>query len=130
MAGEPDFVSEGRALRERAQGEKAAALAEGLPALDPDLLEWSDGFVFGQVWNRPGLQFEQRMLVAIAMLAALGQLTQLRNYLHGTLQTGIAPEEIHETVAMTCVYAGFPAALDALECWRDVRESHARARPS
>jgi 4-carboxymuconolactone decarboxylase len=116
----------GKALRERAQGEKAPALARQLEALDDELLDWSDGFIFGQVWNRPGLEFEQRMLVAISALSALGQIPQLRNYLHGALQAGIPAEAVRETLAMTCVYAGFPAALNAMDCWRDVQAVHAR----
>jgi 4-carboxymuconolactone decarboxylase len=125
MSSRPDPVA-GKAIRERAQGEKADALARQLQALDPDLLDWSDGFIFGQVWNRPGLDFERRMLVAISALAALGQIPQLRNYLHGALQAGIAPETVRETLAMTCVYAGFPAGLNALECWRTVQAAHAQ----
>ena len=122
-------IAVGRALRERAQGEKAPALAAAMQALDPDLPEWSDGFIFGQVWNRPGLDFEPRMLVAISALASLGQIPQLRNYLHGALQAGIPAEAVRETLAMTCVYAGFPAGLNALDCWRQVQAAHDARAP-
>ena len=70
------------------------------------------------------------MLVAISALASLGQIPQLRAYLHGALQAGIPEEAVGETLAMLSVYAGFPAALNALECWREVRTSHARRASS
>jgi 4-carboxymuconolactone decarboxylase len=117
---------EGRAIRERAQGTKAGALGEVLRELDPALLEWSDSFIFGTVWTRPGLAHDERMLVAIASLASLGHLAQLRNYLHGALQDDIPEAKIHETLMMLCVYAGFPAALTALHNWKEVVEVHRR----
>jgi 4-carboxymuconolactone decarboxylase len=116
----------GAEIRERAQGEKAEKLAAALDALDPDLREWSDGFIFGTVWARPGLEFEERMLVAIALLAGAGQLPQLTNYLHGALQAGMPAEKVQEARAMTAIYTGFPASLNALECWRQVRAAHAK----
>ncbi|NLT05707.1 MAG: carboxymuconolactone decarboxylase family protein [Solirubrobacterales bacterium] len=116
----------GRAIRARAQGKAAPALEELLAELDPALPGWTDEFIFGDVWSRPGLEHEQRMLVAIASLASLGHVAQLRNYLHGALQDGMDPDQIQETLIMTCVYAGFPTALTALHCWLEVKRSHER----
>jgi 4-carboxymuconolactone decarboxylase len=116
----------GRLIRRRAQGAKADALANALCELDPVLLEWTDSFIFGEVWGREGLEFEERMLVAITALASLGQIPQLRNYLHGALQAGIPSRKIQEGLLMTSVYAGFPAALNALACFKDVRAIHSR----
>jgi 4-carboxymuconolactone decarboxylase len=105
----------GRALRARAQGRATDKLGEALAALDPDLLEYADGFIFGSVWNEhPDLPFEDRMLVAITALATTGQTTQLGNYLHGALQDGIRPARIKEALKMLVVYAGFPTAINAL----------------
>src|SRR4051812_27170117 len=84
----------GRALRARAQGRQTDKLGDALAALDPTLLDYADGFIFGAVWAGEGLAFEDRMLVAITALAATGQTAQLGNYLHGALQDGIAPERI------------------------------------
>ena len=60
------------------------------------------------------------------MLAVLGSETQLRNYLHGALQDGVPPEKLHETLLMTVVYAGFPAAIAALVVWKEVLAAHER----
>jgi 4-carboxymuconolactone decarboxylase len=124
--GEHSTRRQGRAIRERAQGAKAASLGQVLEDLDPALLDWADSFIFGTVWSRPGLEHDERMLVAIASLASLGHISQLRNYLHGALQDGMPEDKIHETLLMLCVYAGFPATLTALRCWKDALEAHHR----
>jgi 4-carboxymuconolactone decarboxylase len=121
-------MSDGAALRARAQGEKSDLLQSLLSSLDPGLAQWADEFVFGQVWSREGLDFDERRLVAITALAVGGHETQLRNYLHGALQDGFAREKLHEALVMTCVYAGFPRAIAALGIYKDVLAAHDRAR--
>ena len=121
-----DRRSAGRKLRIKAQGEKTEALQAALEALDPGLARWGDEFVFGEVWSRGELAFEERQLIALTALAMSNRPQQLRTYLHGALQQGIAEEKIHETLVMTCVYAGFPTAIGALVCWKEVLASHHR----
>lgn len=120
-------ASSGGTLRARAQGSRTGQLGEALAALDPDLLEWADGFIFGQVWAGEGLPFEDRLLVAIVALATGGQLVQLRNYLHGALQAGIDPNRIHEALKMLVVYAGFPTAIAAMAALQEVRAKYETA---
>jgi 4-carboxymuconolactone decarboxylase len=115
----------GRALRARAQGRQTDKLGDALGALDPDLLEYADSFIFGSVWTGPGLAFEDRMLVAITALAATGQTTQLGNYLHGALQDGIPPARIKEALKMLVVYVGFPTAISALATFDAVAAKYA-----
>jgi 4-carboxymuconolactone decarboxylase len=113
--------SAGSQRRRRAQGSKAEKLQADLEDLDPGLARWADEFVFGEVWGRPGLDHESRMLVAIASLATQGRSAQLRNYLFGAVQDGICGTAIHEALVMLVVYAGFPTGIAALGDWRDVR---------
>ena len=104
----------GAARRARAQGAKADRLQAALVDLDPTLGQWADEFVFGQVWADGALSFEERMLVAITALAALNRRAQLRNYLHGALQSGIPAAKLREVAQMMTVYAGFPVAIEAM----------------
>lgn len=112
--------TEGTARRGRAQGVKTDKFTQAMIELDPQLVEWTDGFVFDDLWGREGISFEERMLVAIAALAATEHPNQLRIYLHGALQDGISPRKLHEAVLMMLVYAGFPTALTALSTWKEV----------
>jgi 4-carboxymuconolactone decarboxylase len=112
--------SEGAQRRERAQGAKHEGLRAELASLDPSMAEWADGFIFGDIWGRPGITQDERMLVAISALAATEHPAQLRNYLHGALQAGISARKIHEALLMMVVYAGFPTALTSLVVWKEV----------
>lgn len=120
-------VASGRELRRRAQGAKADQLQALLCGIDPVLGEWADGFIFGEVWARPGLSQDERMLVAISALAVSGNVDQMRNYLWGALQADIPASKVHETLIMLVVYAGFPRALNALHVWRTVLEAARRS---
>ncbi|HEU0191442.1 MAG TPA: carboxymuconolactone decarboxylase family protein [Mycobacterium sp.] len=122
--GNPTPASEvGARRRARVQGRKAAKLQAHLERLDPGVAGWVDSFVFGQVWDRPGLGDTERTLVAIGMLAATERPDQLRAYLFGALDGGVSPAAVHEVLVMSAVYAGFPAALNALRLWHDVLRS-------
>jgi 4-carboxymuconolactone decarboxylase len=118
MAANP--AESGAELRRRAQGAKADQLQTLLTSLDPGVGRWANEFVFGEVWSRPGLDFETRMLVAISSLATQGKGAMLRNYTHGALQAGISARKIHETLVELVVYAGFPTATNMLFEWRQV----------
>jgi 4-carboxymuconolactone decarboxylase len=105
------------------QGPKSDELIASVTRLDEQVADWVDEFVFGQVWGRAGLEETDRLLVAITALATLGRHNQLRTYLFGALHAGESARRIHETLVMVAVYAGFPAALDALSTWREVLQA-------
>jgi 4-carboxymuconolactone decarboxylase len=115
----------GATIRARVQGERTDEFINHVREMDEELVSWVDGFVFGRVWNRPGLSFEERMLIAIAMLAAGGQtLNVLRAYLDGALQDGIPAAKVHEVLVMTSIYAGFPKMMQVLDLWTEVKKAH------
>jgi 4-carboxymuconolactone decarboxylase len=66
------------------------------------------------IWSRPGLALRDRSLVTVAQLAALGRTDELRAHLAGALNVGISREELVEVLMQTAVYAGVPAANEAL----------------
>lgn len=57
----------------------------------------------------------------MAALAALGNATpQLKVHLHGALNVGCSETEVLEILIQMAVYAGFPAALNAIFAAREV----------
>jgi alkylhydroperoxidase/carboxymuconolactone decarboxylase family protein YurZ len=123
-----DETTTGAARRRRAQGRRHDSLQASLTEIDPQLAAWSDGFVFGEVWAGEDLSWDDRMLVAIIVLSALGHHAQLRNYLHGALQDGFPQERLRQAMSMLTVYAGFPVAIQALSVLQQVVETEARHR--
>ena len=117
---------DGRERRRRAQGRLSELLETRMEQIDPSVSQWSDEFVFGQVWAGEALSWEERVMVAIVALASQGHHTQLRLYLHGALQEGIPEAKIRQALAQLTVYAGFPVAIQALDVLREVLASEAR----
>lgn len=78
-------------------------------------------FPFGDVYSRPGLDLKSREIATIAALAALGNAQpQLKVHIFAALNVGCTQEEIIEVFIQMAVYAGFPAALNALFAAREV----------
>ena len=72
---------------------------------------------------RPGLDLRSRELATVAALTALGNAQpQLRVHVAGALRVGCRPQEIIEVILQMAVFAGFPAAINALTVARDVIE--------
>jgi len=104
-----------RALAEHAGRSGTAAIA-GLREVAPDFADWVVDFAYGDVLSRPGLDPRARQLATIAALTAIGHARpQLETHIDGALEVGCPPTEIIEVILQMAVYAGFPAAINALE---------------
>jgi len=77
-------------------------------------------FAFGMFWARPGLATRDRSLVTVSQLAALGKTEELKAHLRGALNVGLTREELVEMLMQTAVYAGVPAAVNALNAAAEV----------
>ena len=88
--------------------------------LAPDFYRYVAETAFGMIWSRLGLALRDRSLVTVAQLAALGKTGELRGHLAGALSNGCTKEELVEVLMQTAVYAGVPAANEALGVAADV----------
>lgn len=101
--------------------------ARGLKAIDsmgdlaPDLVRMIYEFPFAQIYTRPQLDLKARQIGTVAALVALGNARpQLKAHLHGSLNAGWTARELVELIMQLSIYAGFPAALNALQVAREV----------
>lgn len=102
-------------------GEAGQKVIDGLASIAPDLAKYTIEFPFGDVYQRPGLDLKSREIATVAALTALGHcLPQLNVHINGALNVGCTPEEIIETIIQMAVYAGFPAALNAMFVAKEV----------
>jgi 4-carboxymuconolactone decarboxylase len=96
-------------------GEAGQRVIDSLAGIAPDLGEYVIAFGFGEVYSRPGLQPQQRQLVTLGMLTALGGCEpQLEVHINASLNVGLSPEEVVEALIHSAVYCGFPKALNAV----------------
>ncbi|HEY6123086.1 MAG TPA: carboxymuconolactone decarboxylase family protein [Steroidobacteraceae bacterium] len=109
-----------RALAE-ITGESGSAVVNSLRDIAPDLADWIVDFSYGDVMARPGLDLRSRQFATIAALTALGNAQpQLKVHIAGALNVGCKPQEIVEVIMQMAVFAGFPAAINALTVAREV----------
>jgi 4-carboxymuconolactone decarboxylase len=109
-----------RALQE-ITGTTGPEVVESLRDIAPDFAEWIVDFSYGEVMTRPGLDRRSRQFATIAALTALGNAApQLKVHIGGALNVGCKPQEIIEVILQMAVFAGFPAAINALNVAREV----------
>ncbi|WP_206952331.1 carboxymuconolactone decarboxylase family protein [Trinickia acidisoli] len=123
-----DRYTLGWAKLKEVDGQAGERVVESLAPIAPDFARLLIEFAFGDVYSRPGLDLKSREIATIAALAALGNAQpQLKVHIEGALNVGCTREEIVEIFMQMAVYAGFPAALNALFAAREVfaaRDAH------
>jgi 4-carboxymuconolactone decarboxylase len=89
--------------------------------LAPDFARMAIEFPLGDIYTRSGLDLRSREIAAISSLASLGNARpQLRNHIRAATTVGVTKAEIIEILMQTAVYAGFPAALNAMAACHDL----------
>ena len=116
---------QGEAMRRRLFGED-----DGAPAIMRTLnIEAS----YGAIWSRPGLALDDRMVCALAALAAVQRLPKLRRHVAAALDLGLSARSIVEILIQIGIYAGFAASEEAVEAAAAVfaaRGLRCRKRPT
>lgn len=96
-------------------------LTSRVAELAPDFARMTIEFPLGDLYTRDGLDLRSREIVAISSLATLGDTgPHLRIHVRAALGIGITKAEIIEILMQTAIYAGFPAALNALSSCHDL----------
>ncbi|MFM8303924.1 MAG: carboxymuconolactone decarboxylase family protein [Actinomycetota bacterium] len=118
---DPELAAAGKAVQEQLWGPMTGG-GGGFPAarLAPEFFALVQQFAFGMFWARPGLATRDRSLVTVSQLAALGRTDELKAHLRGALNVGLSREELVEMLMQTAVYAGVPAAVNALNAAAEV----------
>lgn len=67
--------------------------------------------VFGEVWDRPGLDKRSRLWITLASVVATGAPTPVSVYARAAVESGLVTlEEMREFVLQFAMYQGFPKA--------------------
>lgn len=102
-------------------GHAGENVINSLKDIAPDLGTYIFEYPFGDIYNRKELSLRDRELATISMLAALGNaIPQLKVHIEGALNVGVKKQEIIEVFIQTSVYAGFPAAINAMLAAKEI----------
>ncbi|WP_163998367.1 cupin domain-containing carboxymuconolactone decarboxylase family protein [Pyxidicoccus caerfyrddinensis] len=88
--------------------------------ISPKMVELTDGVLFGDIWERPGLAKRDRSLVTVSALIAMNRPDQLRSHFALARTNGVTREELIETITHLAFYAGWPSAVTALGVAKEV----------
>jgi 4-carboxymuconolactone decarboxylase len=117
MSGVDDRYRRGVEILQQLSGNSAEKITSRVAEIAPDFARMTIEFPFGDLYSRDVLDLRTREVAALAALAALGRIPQLRVHVEAALNLGCSREEVVEILMQTAIYAGFPPALNALaEC--------------
>ncbi len=116
-----DRYRRGRKMLAKIHGRRGTDTIDSMQDISPDFCRFVYEFPFADIYARPGLDLKSRQLVTVSVLAALGNAApQLKSHLYGSLNVGLTRRQLTEALIQVAVYAGFPAALNALKVAREV----------
>jgi 4-carboxymuconolactone decarboxylase len=100
----------------RINAEGAQRQWDSLSAVSPDFARWIVESAYCDVLGRPQLNLRDREIATLAALATLGNAPgQLKAHVEGALNVGLSREEIVEVLMQMAIYAGVPAAINAMQ---------------
>ncbi|WP_018388686.1 carboxymuconolactone decarboxylase family protein [Ancylobacter sp. FA202] len=121
VAEDTDRLLRGQARLAEITGRSGQEVMAALGDVAPDFARYIFEFGYGDIYSRPGLDLRARMLATVAGLVCLGHAArELRVHIGSALNVGATREEVVEVIMQMALYAGFPAALDALMIAKEV----------
>ena len=88
----------------------------------PKLIDLTEKVVYGDVWERPGLNKRDRSLITVAALVAMSRSEQLRGHVARAIDNGVTKDEIVEIITHMAFYSGWPTAMTAAGVAKEVLE--------
>ncbi|KQW42655.1 hypothetical protein ASC77_23640 [Nocardioides sp. Root1257] len=80
----------------------------------PKIVELTEGVLFSDIWERPGLSKRDRSLITVAALVTQYRPEQLTGHMKRAVENGVTVEELVETMTHLAFYAGWPGAMSGI----------------
>ena len=94
---------------EKIFGPVSENIREHFDTVAPDFMEHVD-YVYGNIYNRPGLDDKTREIAVVACLIGQGFVDEpLKAHVEGMLNTGWKQSEVHELLLFLSPFVGLPA---------------------
>lgn len=116
-----DRFQRGQATLASIHGHVGEGVMQVLADIAPDFARFIVEFPYGDIYSRGILTLKEREIATIASLVTLGHApAELKAHVQAGLKVGCTRQELVEVIMQMAVYAGFPAALNALLVARDL----------
>lgn len=97
--------------------------------MSEDLYEYSVGFLFGEIWQRPHLSLRDRQMITLAANVALSRPTGSHSHYRSAKEVGLTHEQIMEVIIHVGMYAGWPCMSHAIKQYLEVLAEDPKAQP-
>ena len=87
---------------------------------DPEMMDLLQKFIFGEVFQTGNLDIKTREMITCVTLTTMQTLPQLKAHIGASLNIGITPIEIRESIYLCAPFIGFPKTLNALATANEV----------
>jgi 4-carboxymuconolactone decarboxylase len=96
---------------------------KSLENISPGLVKYLIEYVFGEIYDRKGLDIKSKELGVVAALTAMGNADpQLRVHIHAALNVGCNIAQIQEVILQMSAYSGFPSSINGMIALKEVLE--------
>ena len=106
---------------------RARAVDGQVGPVAPALAAYTNGVLFGDLWQRTDLAPRDRSLMTIVALITGGQAEQLPFHLDRGMDNGLTRDELAETITHLAFYAGWPRAMSAIPAAKAAFEARSPA---
>ena len=79
----------------------------------PYLGQIRNDYLYGDIWERPGLSARDRSMITVAVNQSLYATNELRLHMGRALDNGVTQTEISEIIGHVLWYSGFPTGVNA-----------------
>ncbi len=123
MSGTDKYEAGFRKLEEIVGTTTAEAALKAFDDLDPDVGRYLAESIYGDLYQRQGVDLKTRQLCTVAALTCMASFKpHLKTHIAGALNVGATQAEVIEVILQMAAYAGFPAATTGLAAAREVFE--------
>ena len=96
---------------------------------DPEMMDLLQKFIFGEVFQTGNLDIKTREMITCVTLTTMQTLPQLMAHIGASLNIGITPIEVRESIYLCAPFIGFPKTLNALATANEVFKEQGIALP-
>ena len=93
------------------------------PAIHKSLARHTVAHLFGDVWQDPTLELQERSLITCTVLVATGREAEQHLHFRGARNLGISREKLEAMITHVAHYAGWPVAVSASRTLAEVWET-------
>lgn len=88
----------------------------------PEFAKLTQDFLFGDIWERPGLSPRDKSLITVTCLVALNRIEQVEFHLKKALDNGLTKDELVAAISHIAFYAGWPTAASGFGHLKNVMD--------